>query len=531
MADPAKIVARRAGLATMRQPHEQVWIDCFDYTHPMRGHGFQDHTFDISAAQNKQSRLYDGTAPDASVAFASSITGDMTPANTVWLGLDAGSDQSDEESRWFDDAARIMWENIHAGNFDSAAFECALDAVDAGWFVMYIDESDEGGYHFEQWPLAQCLIAASKSGGRIDTVYRTYTMTADQAISEFGADNVHESIRKAAEAAKTDQFEFIHAIEPRTAYVVNAKLAKNMPFASCHVDVKNKHVCREGGYNEFPCAVPRMHKIPGSEYAVGPVYNALPDIRTVNEIKRLELIAADIAIAPPLLAEDDGVLNPRSIKLGPRKVIVVNNTETSLRPLVSGADFNFSFTKAEMLQAAIRKALIADQLPAADGPAKTAYEYSVRVSLIRKLLGPVFGRFQSEYLQPLIERCFGLAYRAGVFPPAPRSLAQRSFTVRYLSPLARAQKMEEVMAINQYVQETMAIAQADPTVMDTINLDEAQRVKAKALGVPASIVPDKRAVAKTRADREQANAKKMQQAQALQVQGQATDAAFRASVA
>jgi hypothetical protein len=82
----------------------------------------------------------------------------------------------------------------------------------------------------------------------------------------------------------------------------------------------------------------------------------------------------------------------------------------------------------DKLQAQIRKILMADQLQAQDGPAMTATEVHVRVNLIRQLLGPIYARLQAEYLQPLIERCFGLAYRAsermwaaglaGVFNPA-----------------------------------------------------------------------------------------------------------------
>jgi hypothetical protein len=118
------------------------------------------------------------------------------------------------------------------------------------------------------------------------------------------------------------------------------------------------------------------------------------------------------------IAEDDGVLNPRTVKVGPRRIIV-NSTE-SMKPLLTGADFNVAFTAEERLQASIRKIMMADQLQPQDGPAMTATEVHVRVALIRQLLGPVYGRFQAEYLQPLVERCFGIAFRAGVFLPPPR---------------------------------------------------------------------------------------------------------------
>src|SRR3546814_17973148 len=89
----------------------------------------------------------------------------------------------------------------------------------------------------------------------------------------------------------------------------------------------------------------------------------------------------------------------------------------------------------------------------------TAEEVRTRVDMIRKLLGPVYGRLQAEYIKPMIDRCFGLAYRAGIFTPAPQSLRGRSFSVRYVSPMARAQKLDEVMALQQVF---AAAAQTEP---------------------------------------------------------------------
>lgn len=529
--DARKVVSRRNALRQLRLPHESIWTECFDFTHPMRGVGFtQDGLSSSVHVANLNAKIYDGTAPDSAVVLASNVVDGMTPANTIWFALDAGTETS-EEQRWLDDTARVLWENIHSSNFDAVSFEAALDAVDAGWFVMYIDEDREnGGLVFEQWPLSQCTISASKSTGLVDTVYRTYAITAEQALNDFGEDMLHPDVARLARDNPQEMVEFVHAIEPRSTYVIGAKLAKNMRFRSCHVDAKNMHVCRESGYHEFPCVVPRWHKIPGSAYAVGPVYNALPDIRTVNKVRQQELMAQDMAIAGTYIAVDDGVLNPRSIKIGARKVIVANDVD-SIKPLTNSSQFDVAFMSEDRLQASIRKTLMADQLPPADGPAKTAYEYSVRVAMIRKLLGPVYGRLQSEYLKPLIERCFGIAYRAGVFAPPPQSLTDRVFTVKYLSPLARAQKIEEVNAIDEYVDKTLATYERtqDESILDTVDFDEAQRFRSKALGVPSAVVPDKRAIARKRNDRRQAQQAQQQQAQDGQMSAMAAEAALKQS--
>jgi hypothetical protein len=159
-----------------------------------------------------------------------------------------------------------------------------------------------------------------------------------------------------------------------------------------------------------------------------------------------------------------------------------------MKELKSGADFNVSFTMKDKLQAQIRKALMADQLQPQDGPAMTATEVHVRVGLIRQLLGPVYGRLQSEYLQSLIERCFGLALRAGALGQPPETLANRQYHVRYLSPLARAQKLEDVVAMDRIEQDMIAKAEVMPDVMDLYDWDEAERLKAQFLGVPGKLM-------------------------------------------
>lgn len=513
----AQICKRLASLRALRRNHEPVWRDCFDHTYPIRGNGLDGESTGAPDIQARIARLADSTLTDSVRLQASAIMSGMTPANSRWFGLDVG-EESDEERHWLDDSAQVLWENIHAANFDAAGYEGMIDLVCAGWFCMYIDEDRQrGGFTFALWPLASVFCAASRAGGPVDIVYRSYRLTAQQAAEEFGIDTLSAEAQKLAKDKPDEMLDFVHAIEPRKTYVVGARLAKNLPFASYHVEVGQKNLVRESGYHELPVVVPRWMQIPDSVYAIGPTSEALPDARTLNTLVRMELANCDLAIAGMWIAEDDGVLNPRTVKVGPRKIIVANSVD-SMKPLQTGADFNVSFTKADQLRASIRKVMMADQLQPADGPAMTATEVHVRVGLIRQLLGPVYGRLQAEYLQALIERCFGIAYRAGVFAQAPQSLAGREFTVRYISPLARAQKLEEVSAIDQYVQGAMLVAQASPEVLDNIDFDEAARFRGEALGVPSKVIRSKADIATLREQRQQQQQQAMQQQVEQQMQ-------------
>jgi hypothetical protein len=528
MIDTKAIIRRHASLKQARQPHESGWKECFDFSFPERSHGLDGSTVLASDVQSKKSRILDDTASDAARTLGSAIVSGTTPASSIWFGLGVGADDDDDnnhaEGLWLDNCARTIFDNIHGSNFDAVSYECAIDLVPSGWFVMYIDEAENGGYYFEQWPIAQCYVSSSRLGGLVDTIHREVEMTVEQVVALYGIDAVSEKTRKAYEDDKLDQkVNVLHAIYPRRLSVSGARMAKNLPFASMHIELGSAegHLLKESGYHEFPCVVPRWMLVPGTAYPTGPMSQALGSIRTVNDIKAMELMNLDMAAAGMYVAEDDGVFNPRSVKIGPRKILVANSVD-SIKPLAPAGQFDVTFTAEERLQSSIRKILLADQLQPQDGPAMTATEVHVRVQLIRQLLGPIYGRLQAEYLQPLIARCFGLAYRAGVLGQAPESLQGVSTNVKYISPLARAQRLEDVTAMDRFENTLAMEAQIDQGVLDLYDFEAAARFRADFLGVPKPTIRSPEAIIELRKTRQEAQ--KQQQQQSMQQQA-AQDAA------
>lgn len=525
-ADAQKIKRRASALQGKKQLHEQVWKDCYDLSMPARANGLLSEIITATDAQQRKAVIYDATAPDAVRTGVATVMGGMVPSNAQWFYLDTGN-ETDTEQVFLDEAAKFIWENVHASNFDAEAFDVFLDVWIAGWCVLYCDEAESGGYHFEAWPIGECQIDSTRPGGLVDTVYRKRSMTVAQVVTEYGLDAVSQKVREQWESQKFDEMVLVqHAIEPREVYDPNAKLARNMRFASCHVEVDSGKVLRESGYQEFPCMVPRWSRLPNSSYATGPMSDALPDVRTLNEATKWTLMGAETAIAPPMIAEDDGVLNPRNLRMGPRKIIVANSVD-SMKPLITGAKVEVGMLTRESLQATIRKILMADQLPPVEGQTKTAYEWQVRVQMLRQMLGPMFGRFQAEFLQPLVERCFGIAWRANIrsgfalMGRPPESLLNRNFTVRYLSPLARAQREEEIAGMDRFEADLSmtATATARPELLDVYDWTEAKREKGRMLGIPSKLIRDERQLAQITEARTKA-AEQAQQ-QALAANGQA----------
>jgi hypothetical protein len=502
-----------------RQQHVTTWEDCYRFTHPMLGTGFYGYDANASQGQNDRARLLDSTGTDSSRNLAAGVQSGVTPSNDQWFDFEVDQ-ETDDERLWLSEAANLLWRNIHASNFDATSFGCNLDGVIAGWFGIYCDEAPGGGFNFEAWPISELYCASSRPGGPIDIVYREFKLTAEQAVEKYGRENLPAKIVMASEKTPDEKYCFCRVIEPRKGGTYGVR-SKNLPIASVTVEQESCAIVEEKGYHEQPIIVPRWNIMPGSVYATGPVFDALPDMKQLNLLCGFELAAAELAVAGMWIAEDDGVLNPRQVKVGPRKIIIANSVD-SMKPLVTGSNFQVSELMKAQLQGQIRRTLMADQLQPQDGPAMTATEVHVRVELIRQLLGPVYGRLQAEYLQPLVTRCFGIAFRtpsptgAGIFAPIPDSLRGREFSIKYVSPMARAQQMEGVMAIERLYTDIGAIAAAkqDPAVFDNIDDDEAVRVVQEGLGAPSRIMRKSEDVQKIR----EARLKAQQQAQQAEQQ-------------
>lgn len=505
----AALQKRLDQLKTARSTVQDVWRECYRYSYPLRGALFESGNLSTtestttSSAGYWKSNLFDSTATDAVRVLAAALVSGTTPANSRWFGMEV-EDGDFAAKQWLDEAADVVWRLIHASNFDAVAFESALDLSVSGQFVMFVDRGQDGqALNFEQWPLAGCFFSSSRPEGIVDTVFREFEITIGQAAATYGEEMLSEASRKKLRDGKADdKLRVALAIYPRTDYVPGGRMARNLPFASCHYEIEAKKLLRESGYREFPVLVPRWMKLPGSPYAFGPMFEALPDVKTLNEVVRYVMQNAELAIAGMWGARDDGVLQPRQVKIGPRKIVVMRDKD-SMWPLSPATKFDVAAIEIDRLQRSIRKVLMADQLTPQEGPAMTATEIMVRVELIRQQLGPVYGRLQSEFLSPLVLRAFSLVFRSGreepgpvYLPDPPRSLLQSIVNVRFSSPIARSQKMADVQAMDRF--ENTLAAQAGATgrmdLLDMYDFDRANRRRAELLNVPLDVVRDERAV-------------------------------------
>lgn len=496
---------------TARNLIETTWQDCYDYVDPIRGSGLMGNAgASITDANTRKSVQYKGTAAKAVRQLVSHIVSGMVPANARWLDLDI-SNNPDYRDPFLDHAAEQIWRETHASNFDSAIFEAIADNVIAGQLCLFVD--DRGGVPvFEVWPLAQVYVASSRPDGQVDIVWRVVSMTGLQLEREYGKDALPHHIQETIKSAPSTQYEVTHCIYPREVFPGGepGRMAKSMPIGSLHYLDSYSHVLRESGYEEMPVICPRWRKAPNSPYGVGLVYDALPDIKTENLSQKYMLEQAEMAICGMWGAVDDGILNPAAIKIGPRRVITVNKPE-DIFPLNPPGNLAFADVMIDKLSLSVMQALMADQLAIPESGDMTATEINTRMELLRQMLGPVFGRMQSELLQPLVFRVFGILVRADKLS-VPDHMTDAVLNVRFISPLARAQRLNEVAAMDRFEVDLISTAQAKPDILDVYDWDEAKKEKSWLLGVPQRLILDSNKVKAIRKTRAEAQAQAQQQA-------------------
>lgn len=526
-----QILKRLSQLKAERIKHEPHWKDCFKYGSPERQQAWSDPTQSSLETDRTIARkdLYDTTAVEAINLLVSSIISGTTNPTTQWFkaipgGLDTPHTLTEGE-QWLDLVSEFMFRNIHSSNFDSEISDYITDLCVAGWAVLFIDtKKDEGGFVFNVWNIGNCYISSTEAHGQINTIYREFELSAEQIVSEFGIDNVSDKIKKSLEKNPDQKFALVQAIMPRDKQHIKGeegkRLAKAMAFASYTVEVSSKHILRESGFESFPCIISRFKKLPDSHYGIGIMSHALPDAKTANSIAKISLQSAELNLGGLWMAQHDGVINPNTLRIRPNAVIAVSSPD-AIKRLDTGNATGLGLEFLMHYQQKIKQTLMSNQLTSVDQSPLTATEVHARVQIQRQQLGSLYGRMQAEYLTNLLERVWTLSLLSGVLPPPPEELMQATrINFSFINPLASAQKLEHVTAIQQLMMNLEQMAQIDQTIIDNFNFDHAVQVIADGLNVPTSVVRTEEELMQLRqAKQQQQQAMQEQQAQQQMMQG------------
>jgi len=515
---PEALLKRYERLKSDRVNWDQMWEELATYLMP----GKADFISTSTKGTKRAAQVYDSTAIHALQILSASLHGSLTNPSTKWFGLRFREDELNEDKDakdWLEKCSKGIFQEFGKSNFSTEVAEAYQDMVGFGTAALQFDvKNKEGGFdgfNFRACHLAEVVISESAEG-RIDTVFRKLKLTARQANQKFG-DACGDKAMKALEKDPDQEFEYIQAVFPRELKGEFAMVAppSQRPWACYYISVIDKKICQETGYYELPFMVPRWSKTTGDVYGFGPGCVARPDIKTLNEARKLAMKAWEKSIDPPLKAMQNGILG--KIDMRPSTVTYVRDM-SNLEPIVNATNWNADQLMLTDVRASVRRIFFSDQLELNEGPQMTATEVQVRYELMQRLLGPTLGRLQSEFLNPIVERAFYSMLRGQALPPMPEVLQEvgGDLDIEYVGPLARSQKMDEVTGIQRALEGIMQLAQVNPEVLDIVDVDKAGRTIADRLGAPADMLLGAEQVAELRQARQQQQQQQMEAEQTQQ---------------
>lgn len=459
--------------------------------------------------------VFDGTAVNACEEFACGLHSYLSAPSERWFELGVtGKDkelirQDHEAKAWLDMVADIIYDVFSDSRtgFNTALSESYLDLGAFGSAAPECEWNTEKRHIvFKTESLAEFFFEEN-AAGKINALFRYYEQTGEQILEEFKDDGLLQNTKIWRELIRPNcayqRFKVIRYIFPRN----NSKLyqmveASEKPWASVTIIEKTGEVIRVSGYDSFPFAVSRWVKISGEVYGRSPAMKAMPDILSLQTMEKTMLKAGQKAVDPPLVLDDDSVIEPLS--QAPGSVIWKEPGSEMPQQLEHKGNLAWGLEMTTQKREAIEKAFHINWFRRfRKNREQSAFEVADDRDEMLRMLAPMLGRQQTELLGPLIERVYLLLHLHGFIPPAPQILQKRQLTIIYISPAARAQQAVKADRLGRFMADIAPLAQTDPTVMDEIDGSKVVKVYAEARGVPQSVFRTKAEVAALREQRNQ----------------------------
>ncbi|TFH60918.1 MAG: hypothetical protein E4G91_08320 [Candidatus Zixiibacteriota bacterium] len=429
-----------------RSPWEDLWQDIYDYTMPSR-EGF----YETTPGEERAQQIFDETALVALGDFVSRIQQGVIPSHLMWFRLEPGPEITDPKQRkelqaQLDIVTRFIWEAIVNSNFANEAQEVLTD-IAVGWSTLIIDDGIDGKLlSFKCIPQCQTFWDVGGPNREPDGVFRVRekikiadikTIWPDAIVSDMLKGKLKGDPDATTNLVEANYRDWKDLRTPVYRYQVVAGADKSLILDN-----------EERGLGARPYITARWAVAAGETYGRGPLVSALPAIRTTNLVTEMILENSQMAISGLWQVDDDGTINVDNVEIVPGAVYARPPDGRGLERTDSPSNFNVADIILSSQQENIRKALFSQNLGPVDQTPRSATEINARMQdLAEQTAGPS-SRLKAEWLDKMIQRIVWLFTRSGILEMP--QVDGRSVRVVAKSPLARAQKFEEIERIRGF---------------------------------------------------------------------------------
>jgi hypothetical protein len=490
----------------------------------------QSFTSDQQKGDFLNRELFDTTAPKANGTMASTLVGMLWPPSRRKFRLKPvrGIGDKTDEKEYFD---AITEESRGTLDHERGGLRGAYDEYmlaqgafgTSGVEVIEADDEDDVDVIYKAWGTQELKIAEGKHG-RVDTIYLSLKFPIHRVVAEYGLSKVSQNTRERYKTSPDEEIKILIAIEPRLIRNYAGKGPLDRPFQAIHIEVDQKTLLREKGYDELPIKVGRFTKLINEEYGRSPGMNALPSILEANAIWESVTIAIEKNLDPPLGILDDGRLGNSEIDTSAGAVNVFNIAgragENPVFPLYTVGEVRQTTNLLENLEKDISDHFFLDRLLDFNNETTmTLGEVQVRNKMRHQTLGSVFSRQIQEVFSPVIERTVNILFKKGklgvvegsvehtmaifegksplVIPQSVVNLIKAGkdfYEIEYYTPASQIMNAEESEGLFRAWQFAQALSSTSPHA--TLVLDEQYSVRrfTEISGAPSEAIRSKQAV-------------------------------------
>lgn len=496
-----------------------VWDDLLYYFMPE----MQDSSMDrMTSSISEELTPSDPTGSKSAEILSSGIFSNTITMQTEFFGFRTNNEELNEVTEvkeWFTSASKECLRYMQNSNYQLMSSETIDYYVSTCTGVFYTDWVGDGLF-YKNFPIMRCSIAED-ANGLVDTIFRSFEMTAQQAYQKWGEKNSSKIIEKYNDPeGRFEKFNFFHAVLPRDPKKVkkDTLIGEEMPYASYYVDEENKTILEEGGYHEFPYAVPRFQHSPEHCFGKGASMKALSVCRQLDECREDLMDARQHALQPttwlPVGSTEGDVDNrPNAVNFfNPQSGIPIFQA-----PQVDQQAGMIEQQQAQQEVKEIFYVPLFTALSSADAK-MTATQVNAIKSEKAQGLSPIINRLYDEFFSPSIERTLMLLMRNGKLKPMPEALQGVEWSVEYKT---RLDSMLEQIESNSNVEffETAfnikAMEAQAPDLSDIVDTDKMIRDMAIAKHVDMDIIRSEEETKKLREQKAIAM-QQQQQAEAMQ---------------
>ncbi|GAB4512985.1 MAG: hypothetical protein Tsb0019_10080 [Roseibium sp.] len=513
---------------TQRQWYEADWQDYVTYTAPDMERAFNRpggvtapdgmSAYRHSAARERSRKLFDPTAVWLLDRLASGVGSLTMPEGFPWHGVGFGDPfapppgQAEEE--FFELVRDHLFRVRYAGRsgFSLANRSRILSTVKLGTGVLFPLENEDSladirtPIHYRYVPLYEIYLVVDAQGSDCG-FFRVRSLAAWQAMKEYGG-RVSPRVREDADDPKRRNTEhvFVHACFLRDGGLEEAADIRKSRFESVHFEEASGHVCRRGGFFEYPLVVSRWDRDGLSPYGSPPQAKLMSDIKSLQSLARDGLIASSQAVRPPIATHRE----ERQLDLNPGRTnpgLIDEQGRPLFRPMVETVNPGAADAKIESIREKLRVGLYGDLWQTLlEGSGRTATEVNIR----RKEMADMIGPFSANILagnETLFEREIGILGRRGAFAEGsplapPGSVLEADVTLTSTAPIDQMREAGHFEAIMGFQEYLGAAAAGDPSILDLHDREAEYDLTRRSLGLPARLKRRPEEVAALREERQ-----------------------------